>query len=90
MLNLSNSLSSHSQNFKFSLLIHCKTWSRDSHGLFDYECTLTKNNSFQIKKEQLLIRNKNDLRLENNITSYTVEDEEECLGKLYQDKTSKI
>lgn len=45
------------------LKITTKTWSRDSHGLYDYEATQTKNNNILISgKDTKLIRKKNDVR----------------------------
>ena len=80
MLNLINSLSSEP---KSSLILHSKTWSRDSHGLYDYECTLTKNSSFNIRKENCIIRKKNDIRLEDS--SYIEEENEEKIARIFQE-----
>ena len=51
-----------------------KTWSRDSHGLFDYEATNTKNSILFINGRAKLVRRKNDVR---NIAESTVLDLEE-------------
>jgi hypothetical protein len=83
MLNFISSLSSES---KSSLILHCKTWSRDSHGLFDYECNLTRNSSFNIRKDHKIIRRKNDLRLEDPL--YKEDEEDEIIGKIYQKNQS--
>ena len=52
-----------SKDNNISLIVNVRTWSRDSHGLYDYECTSTKNNNFKIKKEQIITRKKNEVRL---------------------------
>lgn len=71
-----------------SVLINVKTWSRDSHGLYDYECTNTKNANFTTKKDQIIIRRKNEVRLET--PSYKEEQDEENLGKLCVDQSSNF
>jgi len=70
-----------------SLCIASRTWSRDSHGLYDYECAQTKNSNLTIKSEHLLIRRKNDVRLENS--NYQEEQTEEFLGKVYVDSLNR-
>ena len=74
------------ENLSKSLIINSKTWSRDSHGLFDYECSTTRNNTFTTKKEHVIIRKKNEVRLES--PTYKEENEEENLGKVYVDQFS--
>ena len=71
-----------------SILINVKTWSRDSHGLYDYECSSTKNVTFTTKKDQQIIRRKNEVRLEMPV--YKEEQEEENLGKVYVDQSSNL
>lgn len=44
------------------LLVNSKTWNRDSHGLFDYEATNTKNNLSISQGDSMYIRKKNDVR----------------------------
>ena len=70
------------------LQISVRTWSRDSHGLYDYECSSTKNNNFKIKKEHQIIRKKNEVNLIYEST-YQEEQNEENLGKIYVDLMSK-
>jgi hypothetical protein len=65
-----------------------KTWSRDSHGLYDYECSSTKNVTFTTKKDQQIIRRKNEVRLEMPV--YKEEQEEENLGKVCVDQLSNL
>ena len=86
MLNFISSLSSES---KPSLILHCKTWSRDSHGLFDYECSLTRNSSFNIRKDNKIVRRKNDLRLEE-VNYKEDEEEEELIGRIYHKNLSTL
>ena len=57
-----------------------KTWSRDSHGLFDYEATNTKNTPFIIKEKCILIRKKNEVRTSSENTE--LELEERVLAKV--------
>jgi hypothetical protein len=71
-----------------SILINVKTWSRDSHGLYDYECNSTKNVSFTTKKDQQIIRKKNEVRLDTPL--YKEEQDEENLGKVYVDQSSNL
>ena len=47
-----------------SLGITAKTWKRDSHGLFDYECQQAIENSWKLSKNLgLLTRNKRGVNL---------------------------
>lgn len=72
-----------------SLTISVRTWSRDSHGLYDYECSSTKNIIFKkVKNDQIIIRKKNEVRLLEEI-SYKEEQDEESLGKVCVDALSK-
>lgn len=50
---------SSNQNF---LSIKSKTWTRDSHGLFDYESNTVKENILIIQNPTILIRKKHDLK----------------------------
>lgn len=47
------------QNF---LSIKSKTWTRDSHGLFDYESNTVRENVLIIQKQSQLIRKKHDIK----------------------------
>lgn len=44
------------------LKILARTWSRDSHGLYDYEANNTRNNLLLINTKTRLVRKKNDVR----------------------------
>lgn len=44
------------------LKIITKTWSRDSHGLFDYEAINTRVNTLMIQTKGILVRKKNDVK----------------------------
>ena len=46
---------------KLILSIYSKTWSRDSHGLFDYECTSTKNKYVYVFGNSQIFRNQNEI-----------------------------
>lgn len=65
------------------LALKIKTWSRDSHGLYDYECSQTKDNTYVTKKDHVLVRKRNEVRIEG--PDYKEEQEEENLGKIYSD-----
>lgn len=41
----------------------CKTWTRDSYGLFDYETSDYKNSYAYIAENQILIRDKNEVKV---------------------------
>ena len=63
-----------------SLKLNIKTWTRDSHGLFDYEANSTKISMLDIQKNCNLIRRKNEVKYigEND----PIEFEERELGKI--------
>lgn len=84
MLNLANS-TSYSES-KIPLLIESKTWSRDSYGLFDYECSLTMNSNFNIIKDCMIIRKKQDIIQEDLL--YKLGENEEIVGKIYMENKS--
>lgn len=44
------------------LSIKSKTWTRDSHGLFDYESNVVKENILLIQNETTVIRKKHELK----------------------------
>lgn len=44
------------------LSIKSKTWTRDSHGLFDYESNVVRENILLIQKETILYRKKHELK----------------------------
>lgn len=50
-------------NEKFVLVVLCKTWSRDSHGLFDYEALQIKTNTYYCLKPMTAIRRKHEVKL---------------------------
>ena len=64
-----------------NLKLLIKTWSRDSHGLFDYETSSIKANQLLISTNCKLIRKKNDVKFvqENN----EIEFEERELAKIF-------
>ncbi len=64
-----------------NLKLNIKTWSRDSHGLFDYEASSTKNNQLIINESCKLIRKKNEVRYTQE--NYEIEFEERELAKIY-------
>ena len=64
-----------------NLKLNIKTWSRDSHGLFDYEASTTKTNQLILQNNCKLIRKKNDVRFIQE--NYDVEFEERELAKIF-------
>lgn len=57
------------------LSISSKTWTRDSHGLFDYESTTVKENLLIIEKECVLIRKKHEVKEKVNSKEGEIFDE---------------
>lgn len=64
-----------------NLKLLIKTWSRDSHGLFDYETSSTKTNQLLISNSCKLIRKKNDVRFVQE--NHEIEFEERELAKIF-------
>lgn len=56
------------------LNIITKTWSRDSHGLYDYEATTTTQNSFQINGKARIIRKKNQCKIISDSNELDIEE----------------
>jgi hypothetical protein len=67
--------------------IMTKTWSRDSHGLYDYESTQTKAGSTIINENSVILRKKNEIR-----SAPTMEEikDEEYLMDVYNEKNDKF
>jgi hypothetical protein len=70
------------------LKISAKTWSRDSHGLYDYEATNTRNNVLLISENCKLIRKKHDVK--NVLENYELDIDERELGKVNIDNSKII
>jgi hypothetical protein len=62
------------------LKMSTKTWARDSHGLFDYEATSTKNSQLFTNCKVKFIRKKNDVKLVQE--NYEPEMDERELAKV--------
>jgi len=61
------------------LILYTRTWPRDSHGLYDYESTQTKNIKILIANVVKLVRVRNDIKQVQN--NYQVQaDEKELLS----------
>lgn len=58
------------------LKINTKTWSRDSHGLFDYEAQNTKNNNIIVSSRSKLVRKKNEVRQVPENTELEIDERE--------------
>ena len=72
-------------NEKFVLSLSTKTWIRDSHGLFDYESTQTKNLNAVLAESIYIARKKHDIKTLSNINELKP-DEEELLFNVKNDK----
>ena len=70
------------------LKLSIKTWSRDSHGLFDYESSTTKNNVINVQGNCKLVRKKNEVR--HTTENYNIEFEERELAKIKQEENKII
>jgi hypothetical protein len=68
---------------KYVLSLTTKTWSRDSHGLYDYESNQTKNASAIIVENATISRRKMEIR---SISSQDDLKEEEYLMDIKHDK----
>ena len=69
------------------LKLSIKTWSRDSHGLFDYESSQIKPHQGNITDHAILIRKKMDIKLTKSLSDLR---EEEFLFEIKTDNKSKI
>jgi hypothetical protein len=69
-----------SEKNKGHLKINAKTWTRDSHGLFDYEANTSKISILDIYEECKLIRKKNDIKYVKENEDIIFEERE--LGKI--------
>ena len=75
-------------NEKFVLSLSTKTWVRDSHGLFDYESTQTRNLNAVLAESIYIARKKHDIKTINNINELKP-DEEELLFNVKNDNTDE-
>jgi hypothetical protein len=68
------------------LKILTKTWSRDSHGLFDYEATNTKNSTLFMINRAKIIRKKNEVKVVAENSDLELDERE--LGKIKTDNSN--
>lgn len=68
------------------LKIITKTWSRDSHGLFDYEAQQTKNNLLLINTKVKLVRKRNDVKQMTENANLEIEERELARIRIESDK----
>ena len=61
-------------NKEFILNVCTKTWTRDSHGLFDYESVQVKPHEGNILDNALVVRKKMDIKLVKSLSE--IKDEE--------------
>jgi len=74
-------------NKDFILNMNTKTWTRDSHGLFDYETSQLKPHEGNIFENAFLTRKKMDIKLFRNLSE--INNEEEILLKIKAEKCKK-
>ena len=76
------------ENNKDNILNLCtKTWTRDSHGLYDYESLQVKPHEGNIFDNAFLVRKKMDIKL---VKSFSEIKEEEFLFEIKSEKCKKI
>jgi hypothetical protein len=68
------------------LKVITKTWSRDSHGLFDYEATSTKNYVIFTAGRCKIVRRKNDVKQCNESAELDLEERELCRTRAEESK----
>ena len=83
--NSENNISTHSAGQSL-LKVLTKTWSRDSHGLFDYEATNTKNLIVFINSKSKLVRKKNEVKHTQCDSELDLEERELCRVKSEEGK----
>lgn len=66
----------------FVLSLFTRTWIRDSHGLYDYESTQTKNLNAVLADSVIIIRKRHDIKTIGNINE--LEDEEMLINVKYE------
>ena len=66
----------------FVLSLFTKTWIRDSHGLYDYESTQTKNLNAVLADSVVIIRKRHDIKTIPNMAD--IEDEEMLINVKYE------
>ena len=71
-------------NEKFVLSLCTKTWVRDSHGLYDYESTQTKNLNSVLAESIYIARKKHDIKTLNSLLDLK-QDEEDLLFNVVND-----
>lgn len=69
----------------FFLSIKSKTWTRDSHGLFDYESSVVKENILLIKNPTKIVRKKHEIR-EKKESEITESEDQLICNVLYKGK----
>jgi hypothetical protein len=79
-------MNTNSLNTPLTLSVATKTWSRDSHGLYDYESTQTKSAHNFISDGTTILRRKLEIKLVNSMTDDNKEDEY-LLDKYYLSNT---
>lgn len=70
----------------FVLSLFTRTWIRDSHGLYDYESTQTKNLNAVLADSVIIIRKRHDIKTIGNINEL---DDEEMLINVKYEKLDK-
>jgi hypothetical protein len=77
----------HQQEHPCRIILKTKTWSRDSHGLFDYEASNTKQATLIIKDNTFILRKKNEVI--QSLSDKTTLDSN-LLARINYDKSKQI
>lgn len=70
---------------EFAINILTKTWTRDSHGLYDYESQQVKPHEGTLVNNAILIRKKMDIKLIKSLPEKKEDEEFLCLIKIDND-----
>ena len=71
---------------QYFLNVSSKTWTRDSHGLFDYESSTVKENILNIDKPTKIIRKKHDVKEKTENDVMEQDDQLICIVKIKDSK----
>ena len=77
-------------NEKFVLSLCTKTWVRDSHGLYDYESSQTRNLNAVLAESIYIARKKHDIKTLSNINDLKPDEEELLFNVLNNNKDEYI
>lgn len=75
---------------EFAINISTKTWTRDSHGLYDYESQQVKPHEGTLVNSAVIIRKKMDIKLVKTLKDKKDEEEFLCEIKIDKDRKKRI